>query len=149
MDIEAIDSKLDRLAAAYLDEGAFTPSDFRDRKQKLINEKRELLNKLDALREAGVVRFEPLKRFVTGSAELKYVAERAEPAELRTKLGRIGSNLTLRDRDLNWEPRGAWQLVVAKGSLAQHNTAPLHSGAVLCGESRLSPSEWSLPGSNR
>jgi len=40
------------------------------------------------------------------------------------QLQEIGSNLTLRDRRLNFEPRGAWQLLLEEGFAAE----PLKEG---------------------
>jgi hypothetical protein len=42
----------------------------------------------------------------------------------RNLFKKIGSNLTLRDRRLNFEPRGAWQLLLQEGFAAE----PLKEG---------------------
>jgi hypothetical protein len=146
--IEKIDKQLDRLTAAYLDAGAFTAAEFRKRKAEALNRKRKLLDDQAALDENQNMRFEPVKRFVNGSKQMKYAAERCDPKEMRKELQTIGSNLTVRDRKLHWFPRGAWKLVVDLGSIAQHNAAPELSGAALVGKSRLYPTEWSDGESN-
>jgi len=87
-----------------------------------------------ALDKDDVVRFEPLKRFINGSKQMKYVAERHDAKEMRTQLEKVGSNLTVRDRKLHWFPRGAWKLVVDQGVLAQHDIAPSDDGATPVGE---------------
>ena len=147
-EIEKINTKLDRLTAAYLDAGAFTAVEFRKRKEETINRKRKLLDNIAALDRQDVLRFEPITRFVNGSKQLKYVAKSADPKELRAKLENVGSNLTVRDRKLHWFPRGAWKLVVDQGSFAQHNAAPEISGAAFVGETRLHPTQCTRQDSN-
>ena len=148
MQIEKLDRQLDRLTAAYLDAGAFTAAEFRKRKEEALNRKRKFLDDLAALDRDDVRRFEPLKRFVNGSKQMKYDAQTSNPQELRASLEKVGSNLTIRDRQLHWEPRGAWKLVVDQGSFAQHNAAPEISGAAFVGETRLYPTKWSDGESN-
>jgi site-specific DNA recombinase len=147
-EIEKINTKLDRLTAAYLDAGAFTAVEFRKRKEETINRKRKLLDNIAALDRQDVLRFEPITRFVNGSKQLKCVAKSAEPRELRAELENVGSNLTVRDRKLHWFPRGAWKLVVDQGSFAQHNAAPEISGAAFVGETRLHPTQCTRQDSN-
>jgi hypothetical protein len=133
-----------RLTAAYLDAGAFSAAEFRKRKEESIGKKRTLLDSIAALDEEENQRFEPVIRFLNGSKQMKYVAKRGNPKELRESLEVVGSNLTVRDRRLHWEPRGAWKLVVDSGSFAQHNTAPGNPGAVWAGETHQISWEWSL-----
>jgi site-specific DNA recombinase len=147
-EIKKIDSKLDRLTAAYLDAGAFSAEDFRRRKAELLGAKRKLLDKVAALDEESNLRFEPVIRFVNGSKQMKYVAERAESNELRAKLEKVGSNLTIRDRTLTWTPRGAWELLVNAERFAQRNTAPLSGAAVSLVNPSSFPGQWSHGESN-
>jgi hypothetical protein len=140
-EIGNIDKKLDRLTAAYLDSGAFSAAEFRKRKDEGINRKRKLLDDMAALDRQRNLRFEPITRFVNGSKQMKYVAARGDPKELRSEMQKVGSNLQVRDRKLHWTPRGAWKLVVDKGSFAHVNTAREISRAVPCGKTRLYPYE--------
>jgi site-specific DNA recombinase len=146
--IASIDKKLDRLTAAYLDAGAFSASEFRKKKEESIGAKRKLMDSIVALDRDDNQRFEPVIRFVIGSKQMKYVAEKRNPNELRAKLEQIGSNLTVRDRRLQFEARGAWQLVVDSGSFAQSNIAPAIAGAILSGETHHTLWKWSDGESN-
>ena len=140
-DIKKLDGQVDRLTAAYLDQAAFTPEEFRQRKNNLLNTKQQLIEKLKKLESDDVARFEPLIRFINRSKQTKYVARRSDPKELRAELEKTGSNLKLLNQKLEWEPRGAWKLVVAQGSMAHRHTAPEISGAVCDGKSRVVPNE--------
>jgi site-specific DNA recombinase len=140
-EIANIDRKLDRLTAAYLDAGAFTAAEFRKRKQECINRKRKLLDDMNVLDRQRNLRFEPITRFVNGSKQMKYVAAGGDPKQLRAEMGKVGSNLQVRDRKLHWVPRGAWKLVVDQGSFAHVNAAPNIFGAASCGKTRLYPNK--------
>jgi hypothetical protein len=142
-EIGNLEMTLDRLTAAYLDAGAFTATEFRSRKAEVLGTKRKLEDDITALDREETARFEPLIRFVNGSKQMKYVAERSDPKELRAKLEEIGSNLALKDKKLTWEPRGAWQLVVDQGSFAHFNTALVPSAAIFRGETHFPATKWS------
>lgn len=142
-EIEKIDKKLDRLTVAYLDAGAFSAAEFRKRKAEAIGRKRSLMDSIAELEKEGAERFEPLKQFINGSKQMKYVAEGRDLANLRENLKQIGSNLKMFDRKLHWEPRGAWQLVVNQGSFAHSETRAPNFGARACGETHQIATKWS------
>jgi site-specific DNA recombinase len=146
--VTKVETTLDRLTAAYLDAGAFTATEFRERKAQALSTKRKLLDDLTTLDSDETKRFEPLIQFISGSKQLKYVAQRGDPKELRSKLEKIGSNLKMQDRKLTWTPRGAWQLVVDQGSFAHVNTALVPSAANCRGETHQTPTKWRRGESN-
>jgi site-specific DNA recombinase len=147
-ELHKTETKLDRLTTAYLDAGAFTASEFRQRKADGLNTKRKLLDDAAALNKDEVQRFEPLIRFVNGSKQVKYDVPTASPKELRAKLEIVGSNLKIWNRKLQWEPRGAWKLVVDQGSFAHANAAPFFDDAAFRGENRQTPTKWRRGESN-
>ncbi len=147
-EMDKLDKKIDRLTAGFLEAGAFTPTEFKKRKEELVNAKRVLMDKMAARSREDVQRFEPVIRFINRSKQGKYVAERCKPAELRSELEQIGSNLRLDSRKLVFDPRGAWKTVVGQGSFAHNNTAAPVGAAVSRGESHLVPLKWSRGESN-
>ncbi len=64
-EIAKLDIKIDRLTAAYLENGVFTPAEFRSRKEEMLNGKRTLMEKVAALETDDVQRFEPLSCFIS------------------------------------------------------------------------------------
>jgi hypothetical protein len=99
-EIKHLDQQIDRLTAAYLEKGAFTPEEFRTRKNVILDAKQKLVETLKILDTEDVARFEPLIRFITRSKQVKYIAERRDPKELRIELAKTGSNLHLLNREL-------------------------------------------------
>ena len=148
-EIAKIDQRIDRLTAGYLEAGAFTAAEYKKRKEELVNAKRVLMDKAAARTREDVLRFEPVIRFIHRSKQGKSVAERLDPAELRTELQHVGSNLTLNNKKLVFEPRGAWKTVVGQGSFAHNNTAAPVGAAVSRGETHHVPTECPPSDSNR
>ena len=87
----------------------------------------------------------------TGGEPLRVIVDGLPPIEGRTVLEKRRYFREHYDHirtGLMWEPRGAWKLVVAQGSMAHRHTAPEISGAAFVGKSRDVPNEWALQGSN-
>ncbi|HEX3357314.1 MAG TPA: recombinase family protein [Tepidisphaeraceae bacterium] len=131
--LQESDEKLDLLMNAYLDK-SISLDEYKNAKTRLVNEKQELKDKKTALEANGGNWFEPAIRFVKAAKTTGFLAETGTDEEKRDFLKKVGSNLTIRNRHLSVNPRGAWKLVVDQGSFAQHNTAPSHDGAVSVGE---------------
>ena len=146
--VSKLETKMQRLTVAYLDAGAFSANEFRSRKAELLESKRKLLDDLAALDRSDVIRFEPVIRFINGSKQRKYVAENNVPEELRTIFEKTGSNLLLDNRIIQWEPRGAWKLVVNQGRLAHPETRAADAAARGAGETNLIETKWSHGESN-
>jgi len=138
-EIKKLDQKIDRLTAGYLEGGAFSPAEFKKRKEEMVVAKRALMDKATARSREDVLRFEPVIRFIHRSRQAKNVASRSEPAELRTEFQNIGSNPRLDNRRLVFDPRGAWKTVVGQGSFAHQTSARAVARAEAAGETSLRP----------
>jgi hypothetical protein len=131
--IALTDQRLDRLMQAYLD-GSLTLPEYRQAKNKLIEDKQALRQRADALRQNHSGWLEPAIRFVKATESAGFLAESGTDVQRRDFLRNVGSNLTISDRHLSVVPRGAWQLVAEHGPFAQPNTARSHERAVSVGE---------------
>ena len=78
--------------------------------------------------------FEPAKRFVLASKNAGFLLAEANQTKNRDFLRKAGSNLTVQNKLVGWEPRGAWKLVVNAGRLAQHDIAASNADAAMVGE---------------
>lgn len=134
--IQVIGGKHDRLMEAYLDQ-SISLEEYKPTKNRLVEEKQLLKEKLTTLEKNNGNWFEPARRFVKALQEAKLGAEQGTEIEKRDLLKKIGSNLTISNRHLSVVPRKEWQLVVDQGVFAQRTTAPEIFGAVYAGENQL------------
>ncbi|HWE03233.1 MAG TPA: recombinase family protein [Tepidisphaeraceae bacterium] len=132
-EIQATDTKLDRLMTGYLDQ-LFSEKEYRARKTRILADKQDITERLKTFNQTHETRFEPVIRFVNRLKQAKIAASSTDAVEKREFLKTVGSNLELVNRTLRFEPRNAWQLVVDSGRLAQRTTAPAIAGAVFVGE---------------
>ena len=103
-DIIVIDSKLDKLMTAYL-ENALTLPEYQNAKNKLVTEKHAFNDKLVSLAQVSTSRFEPVKNFLEMSKQAKIVAESNDTKKIRAFIEKVGSNPLVRDRALVFSPR--------------------------------------------
>jgi len=117
------DGRLNRLLMAHLDQ-AVTADEYRQVKNVLLQDRRKIQETLEEITLRHSSWLEPFRRFITSSRDATCVAMSGDVIAQRDLFKKIGSNLTLRDRRLNFEPRGAWQLLLQEGFAAE----PLKEG---------------------
>ena len=106
-EIAAVDSKLDKLMTAYL-ENALTLPEYQETKNKLVMEKHALKDKLSAFERSATIRFEPLINFLNDCKQATIVAESNDPTKIRSFIEKVGSNPLVRDRAIIFSPRAPW-----------------------------------------
>jgi uncharacterized protein YigA (DUF484 family) len=110
-DISLLDSKIEKLMNAYL-ENALSLEEYRDMKNKLVNEKQLLKEKLSAFEQKANNRFELTEKFLKYNMELANEGTNEEKLHLFKK---VGSNFQIKDRTVLFEPRGAWRILSESG----------------------------------
>ena len=110
-DISLLDSKIEKLMNAYL-ENALSLDEYRDVKNKLVNEKQLLKEKLSAFEQKANNRFELTEKFLKYNMELANEGTNEEKLHLYKK---VGSNFQIKDRTVFFEPRGAWKNLLDSG----------------------------------
>ena len=133
--IGLVEEQLDRLMDGYIKKD-FNLDEYRPVKNKLMNEKSGLNEKLTSLEENCSSAFEPLKDFLNASKQARILAEAGTEEQKRDFFKKVASNPNVFNRELRWEPRGAWKLVAGQGSFAQHNAASSSRDAAFFGETR-------------
>jgi len=113
-EISKIDEKLEKLMNAYL-ESVLNIKEYQEAKNKLINQKQVLKDKLNAFEQKSDNRFELAARFVKASKQAKIIASKENPEGIRDFLKKIGSNFQLQNQNISFSPRGAWQIVAKWG----------------------------------
>ncbi len=110
-DISLLDSKIEKLMNAYL-ENALSLDEYRAMKNKLVNEKQLLKEKLSAFEQKANNRFELTEKFLKFNMELANECINEEKLHLFKK---VGSNFEIKDRTVLFEPRGAWKNLLDSG----------------------------------
>ena len=110
-EISLLDSKIEKLMNAYL-ENALSLEEYREMKNKLVNEKQLLKEKLSAFEQKANNRFELTEKFLKYNIELANEGTNEEKLHLFKK---VGSNFQIKDRTVLFEPRGAWKTLLDSG----------------------------------
>jgi site-specific DNA recombinase len=110
-DISLLDSKIEKLMTAYL-ESALSLEEYRDAKNKLVNQNQLLKEKLTAFEQKANNRFELTEKFLKYNMELANDRTNEENTHLFKK---VGSNFEIKDRTVLFEPRGAWKTLLDSG----------------------------------
>jgi site-specific DNA recombinase len=131
--IKDIEGQLDRLLNAYI-ERVLSLDEYREAKKKLIDKKRQAEEQLITVERNRTTSFEPIVSFLHEAKQAGIVAENGTPEEKRDFFKKVASNPNLFNRELRFDPRGAWQVVAGQRSFAQDNVAPSIDGATSLGE---------------
>ncbi|MBI2020880.1 recombinase family protein [Candidatus Giovannonibacteria bacterium] len=113
-EIAGVDEKLDKLMTAYL-ENALSLAEYQTAKNKLVNQKQSLKDKLMAFEQKANNRFERATRFILQSKKAKILAKDENLQSLRDCFKKVGSNFLIQNRALSFTPRGAWRILAESG----------------------------------
>ena len=108
-DISLLDSKIEKLMNAYL-ENALSLEEYRDMKNKLVNEKQLLKEKISAFGRKSNNRFELAIAFLKEANQAEKYAQQENPERIRDFLKKIGSNFRIADRTLACDFKNAFQI---------------------------------------
>ena len=98
-EIKEIDEKLEKLMNAYL-ESALDLAEYREAKNKLVNQKQLLKDKLTAFEQKSNNRFELAAKFINSIKQAEIIALQENPEQGRDFLKKIGSNFRLSGQKL-------------------------------------------------
>ena len=98
-EIKVIDEKLEKMMNAYL-ESALNLAEYREAKNKLVNQKQLLKDKLTAFEQKSNNRFELAARFINTIKQAEIIALQENPEQGRDFLKKIGSNFRLSGQKL-------------------------------------------------
>ncbi len=108
--MEAVDDKLERLLAAYL-EDALTLEEYQSKKNQLIKAKADLKQQLAAIERKGDAAFEPLKDFIQNCKQATKSAKERNLEKQKEIITMIGSNFHLTEKRLGMEYKNPWKIV--------------------------------------
>ncbi|MDO8802969.1 MAG: recombinase family protein [Elusimicrobiota bacterium] len=102
-------------------QGHLTQSEYAERKAQLVNEKKEIENKLAAFARQGANRFEPELELYREAVHVGELAESGNAEENREKLKKIGSNFRIGRRRLSVEYKKPWEFILNFNSARAEN----------------------------
>ena len=108
--IKECKDKLDKLLDLQLS-GAISTEEYAEKKQKILNQKIEISEKLKDFEQKGYSWLEPAKNFILTSNEAKNVASGTDLTEKAEFFKKVGSNLILADKNIKYFPRPAWKIL--------------------------------------
>jgi site-specific DNA recombinase len=110
-EIKVIDEKLEKLINAYL-ESALNLAEYREAKNKLVNQKQVLKNKLTAFEQKSNNRFELAAKFINTVKQAEIIALQENPEQGRDFLKKIGSNFRLTGQKLFLDFKNPFKILV-------------------------------------
>jgi site-specific DNA recombinase len=112
--VKEVVAKLDRLMEGYLEQAISLP-EYQKQKNKLVEEKHRLKEKLTSSLNQKGSWFEPALRFVSDCNRATDLARNHNLEEKRDFLQKVGSNLLLSEKLLAVTPCDEWEIVANKG----------------------------------
>ena len=138
-EIRIVEGHLDRLMTAYIEQ-VLNLAEYGEAKNKRMEEKHELEQKLASIEEHPSSIFEPIKTFISEAKQAGIAAESGTDEQKRDFFKKTSSNPNLFNRELRFEPRGAWKVVVNSRFPNPNETLAPASGASVvesCDENSL------------
>ena len=113
-EISLLDSKIEKLMNLYL-ESALSLDEYRDAKNKLVEAKQLLKEKLSAFEQKSHNRFELTEKFLKDNITNAELANEKTNEENLHLFQKVGSNFKIHNRTVLFEPRGAWKILAGFG----------------------------------
>ncbi len=86
-----------------------TLEEYQAKKQKLLNEKLDIEQRLRDFEQMGNNWLEPLKEMILTSSQAKILFSQSDKTQIRAFLKNIGSNFILKDKKLNFRFKIDWR----------------------------------------
>ena len=128
--IEDCEEKLNKLLDLHLSE-TISVEEYAAKKQKILNQKIEISEKLKDFERKGNHWLEPCRNFILSTSQAQIVALRGNFSEKKDFLKKIGSNLILQNKKVFVEYKNPWKLL--ENSCAEaRGEAPSEAGNSSC-----------------
>src|SRR3989339_1354884 len=110
-EIEDLDKRLDKLLDTHLD-GLIPKVEYAEKKQKILNHKIDVSEKLKDFEQKGNHRLEPMRLFILDSKQAGIIASGENFEDKKNFLKKIGSNPLLAKRALQFSPKKSWEILL-------------------------------------
>ena len=116
-EISEIENKVSRLLDMQL-ENTISLAEYKEKKEKLLNQKTALKQKLVDFGREGNYWLEPMRNFILSAHQANFLFDSENLEEKRSFLQKIGSNWTLQNKNASWEPHKEWALALSKSQFS-------------------------------
>ena len=104
-----IESKAENLLDLFIGGKGIEPEEYQQKKQKLLNEKLDIQQKIKDLEQKGNNWLEPMKEMILASNQAKILLSQSDKTEIRQFLKNIGSNFILKDKKFQFALKIGWR----------------------------------------
>ncbi len=116
-EVVSIDTKLDKLLSAYLDE-IVSAGEYAVQKNKLFSHKVELNEEISEIENGSVSWLEPARAWVKSLNQAEKLLESGDKSEMTTFLKQIGSNHILIDKSFSFSPKNEYKSAAERSEAA-------------------------------
>ena len=108
-----VEVRLDKLLSAYLDE-VITSEEYAAQKQKMLDHRVELKERIREIEDKGVSWLEPARAFIKSLNQADKLLSSGNKSEMTTFLKQIGSNHILIDKSFSFSPKKPFQILAER-----------------------------------
>ncbi len=116
-ELAVVDTKLDKLLSAYLDE-VISEEEYLTQKQKMLDQRVELKEKIGEIENESMSWLEPARVFVLSLNQAENLLSSGDKSEMTTFLKQIGSNHILIDKSFSFLPKNEYKLAAERSEAA-------------------------------
>ncbi len=104
-----IEQKTENLLDLFIEGKGIEPEEYQAKKQKLLNEKLDIRQKIKDFEQRGNNWLEPMKEIILQSSQAKKIAKQGDLSEFRIFLKNIGSNFILKGKKFQFVSYSGWR----------------------------------------
>src|SRR3989338_5148989 len=119
-----VEVRLDKLLSAYLDE-VITSEEYAAQKQKMLDHRVELKERIREIEDKGVSWLEPARAFIKSLNQADKLLSSGNKSEMTTFLKQIGSNHILIDKSFSFLPKKPFQ-ILAERRVSRREASSFH-----------------------
>ena len=116
-ELSEIENKVSRLLDMQL-KNNISLSEYKEKKEKLLNQKTALKEKLADFGRKGNCWLEPMRNFILAAHQANLLANSENLEEKRSFLQKIGSNWTLQNKTLDFQAQNEWKIALKKSQFS-------------------------------
>ena len=110
-----VEQKIENLLDLYIEGKGLAIEEYQAKKQKLLNEKLDIEQRIQDFEQTGNNWLEPMKEMIFEAKQAKILLSQGDNQQILTFLKNVGSNFILKDKKFNFAPKIGWR-ALAEGS---------------------------------